>query len=128
MSGTSGGTDRGFLPEMVNSQPSFPPQPIMWSAYAAEEQRHLLEGLEVWVGWLVNRYSLDGRYVPECWAKHWELIEELGALHLAWEGAYATTSHSDAPLAWHERFGATRARLAEWVARTGCRTTEHRPR
>jgi len=73
----------------------------MWSAYTREEQRHLLEGLDVWVRWLVDHYRLDRRYIPECWTKHWELIEELSALQLAWEGAYATTSHGDAPLAWH---------------------------
>ncbi|NMR19034.1 hypothetical protein [Cellulomonas fimi] len=112
---------------MVNSQPSFPPEPIMWSAYTREEQRHLLEGLDVWVRWLVDHYRLDRRYVPECWTKHWELIEELSALQLAWEGAYATTSHDDAPLAWHERFAVARTRLAEWVARTGCRAGDHRP-
>lgn len=126
MIGTSSGADQSFLPEVVNSQPIGPPQPIMWSAYTREEQRHLLEGLDVWVRWLVDHYRLDRRYVPECWTKHWELIEELSALQLAWEGAYATTSHGDAPLTWHERFAVARTRLAEWVARTGCRGTEHR--
>lgn len=51
----------------------------------------------------------------------WDLIEELSALRHAWEGAYATTAHADAPLAWHERFAAARARLADCVSRTGCR-------
>lgn len=126
MSGTSGGTDRSFLPEVVNSQPGFPPQPIMWSAHTREEQSHFLEGLDAWVTWLVDHYRLDRRYIPECWTKHWELIEELSALQLAWEAAYATTSHGDAPLAWHERFGLARTRLVEWVARSGCRPGEHR--
>jgi len=36
-------------------------------------------------------------------------------------------THTDAPLTWHEHFHHTRTRLAEWVARTGCRPGEHRP-
>lgn len=117
----------GFFPEPMLYQPSGPPIPLLWAAHTPEEQRHYLDELDLWVTWLVDHYRLDRRYVPECWAKHWELIEELSALHLAWEAAYATTSHADAPLAWHERLGHARPRLAEWVARTGCRAAEHRP-
>jgi len=124
-SNISGG--RGtFFPQQAMYQPIGPPLPIMWSAHTAEEQRHLLAELEVWVSWLVAHYRLDRRYVPECWTKHWELVEELSALQLSWQAAYATTSHPDAPLAWHERLGLARVRLAEWVARTGCRGAEHR--
>jgi hypothetical protein len=107
-------------------QPSGPPIPLLWAAHTPEEQRHYLDELDLWVTWLVDHYRLDRRYVPKCWARHWELVEELSALHLAWEAAYATTSHADAPLAWHERLGHARLRLAEWVARTGCRGEEHR--
>jgi len=100
--------------------------PTCWPAHTPEEQRALIERLDVWVTWLVDHYSLDRRHVPECWAQHWELIEELSALRLAWEGAYATTAHADAPLAWHEHFHDARLRLNEWVARTGCRPDDHR--
>jgi len=117
----------GFFPEPVLHQPSGSPTPIMWAAHTPDEQRHLLEELDVWVTWFVDHYSLDRRYVPECWTKHWELIEELSALQLAWEAAYATTSHADAPLTWHERLAVARPRLAEWAARSGCRAAEHRP-
>lgn len=118
--------DVGFFPAQVLHQPSGPPMPIMWAAHTLDEHRHLLEELEVWVTWLIEHYSLDRRYIPECWTRHWELIEELSALQLAWEAAYATTSHADAPLTWHERLGHARLRLVEWVARTGCRPGEHR--
>ena len=119
--------DDGFFPQPVLHQPSGPPTPIMWAAHTPDEQQHLLDELDVWVTWLIDHYRLDRRYVPECWTKHWELIEELSALQLAWEAAYATTSHADAPLNWHERLGHARLRLAEWAARTGCRAAEHRP-
>lgn len=116
----------GFFPEPMLYQPSGPPIPLLWVAHTPEEQRHYLDELELWVTWLVDHYRLDRRYVPECWVEHWELIEELSALHLAWEAAYATTSHADAPLTWHERLALARRRLGDCTARTGCRTGEHR--
>ncbi len=127
MTNMSPAADDVFFTEPVMNQPVGPPMPIMWCAHTREEQRHRLAELELWVTWLVDRYRLDRRYVPECWPRHWEFIEELSALKQAWEAAYATTSRADAPLAWHERLGLTRIRLAEWAARAGCRAGEHRP-
>lgn len=126
MTNMNAGVQESLLIELVVSQPIGPPLPIMWSAHTPDEQHHLLAELKLWVTWLIGHYRLDGRYVPNCWTEHWELIEELSALRLAWEAAYATTSHADAPLAWHERLASARVRLAEWVARTGCRGSEHR--
>jgi len=126
MTNTSPAVDDSFFAEPVMNQPVGPPMPIMWTAHTPDERRHRLADLAIWVTWLADHYKLDRRYVPECWAKHWELIEELSALHLAWEAAYATTSHADAALGWHERFTQARSRLAEWVARTGCRPAGHR--
>lgn len=116
----------GFYPDPVLAQPFGPALPICWAAHTPEDQRLLLEELDLWVAWLAHHYALDRRHVPECWAQHWELIEELAALHLAWEGAFATTAQADAPLAWHERFAAARSRLADWVSKTGCRPGAHR--
>lgn len=116
-----------FFPDPVMNQPIGPPIPIMWAAHTPQEQCHRLAELDAWVTWLVGRYRLDRRCVPDCWTRHWELIEELSALRQAWEGAYAATSRADAPLAWHERFANARVRLSEWVARSGCRPGEHRP-
>ena len=115
-----------LFPDPVLHQDGDPPIPLMWAAHTPDEQRYYLEELDVWVTWLTDHYSLDRRYVPECWTKHWELIEELSALHLAWQAAYATTAHADAALTWHERLTHARDRLADWTARTGCRAGEHR--
>ena len=116
----------GFYPQAELPQPFGPSVPICWAAHTPDNQRLYLEDLDTWVTWLVGHYSLDRRSVPQCWAQHWELVEELAALHLAWEGAFATTAHADAPLVWHERFEAARRRLADWAARSGCRPGEHR--
>lgn len=120
------GQQDGFFPRAELPQPFGPAVPICWAAHTPDNQQLYLEDLDTWVAWLVAHYSLDRRHVPECWVQHWELLEELAALHLAWEGAFATTAQADAPLAWHERFALARSRLADWAARTGCRPGEHR--
>lgn len=117
---------QGFLPQPTFLAPVGPPTPIVWSAFTAAEQELLLEDLDVWVTWLVERYRLDHRVVPECWTRHPELIEELSALQLAWQGAFSMGAVPDAPLNWHERFAVARSRIAEWVSRSGCRPDAHR--
>lgn len=116
----------GFFPQRTFPAPIGPPTPIVWSAFTAAEQELLLEDLDVWVTWLAERYRLDHRVVPPCWTQHPELIEELSALQLAWQGAFSTSAVPDAPLNWHERFAVARVRIADWVARTGCRPDTHR--
>ena len=119
-------TARGeFLPRLL-TQPVGPPPPVLWSAHTPHEQNLMLEELDGWVAWLTDRYRLDHRTVPGCWPQHAELIEELSALNLAWQAAYATLAPADGPMAWHEHFALARTRLTDWVARTGCRPGAHR--
>ena len=116
----------GFYPPQLAQQPVDPPVPFAWAAQTADDTVVFLEELDLWVGWLTDRYRLDHRIVPACWAQHPELIEELSALHLSWQGSFATTAGHDALLLWHERFAHARTRIADWVARTGCRPDNHR--
>jgi hypothetical protein len=115
-----------FLPQRTFLAPIGPPTPIVWSAFTAAEQELLLEDLDVWVTWLAERYRLDHRVVPGCWTQHPELIEELSALQLAWQGAFSMSAVPDAPLNWHERFAVARLRISDWVSRSGCRPDAHR--
>ena len=121
-------TPDAFYPPRRLQQPVMPPTPFAWAALTPDEERLYLEGLELWVLWLVERYNLDHRVVPPCWRQHPELIEELSALHLAWDGSFSVTAAHDAPLLWHERFANARQRIGDWVARTGCRPDAHRGR
>lgn len=103
------------------------PTPICWGAYRPDEVLIELDPLTVWVTWLTEHYRLDRRHVPDCWDQHWELIEELAALHHSWKAAFAhDTAEAHGPLLWHERFHSARQRLSEWTARAGCRPGEHR--
>jgi hypothetical protein len=107
-------------------QEAFPPPPVCWIALTNTDRSNALKLLTEWVSWLVDRYTLDHRMVPPCWAQHGALLEELSALHTAWHTAYAITSRGDMPLDWHAQFDAARHRLTDWVARMGCRPGEHR--
>lgn len=99
---------------------------IAWPALDESETADALAELQDWLAWLTHRYGLDHRHVPACWALHGELIEELSALHTAWQRAYAPDATGEAPLRWHESFDGARSRLVDWVARTGCRADAHR--
>jgi len=118
--------DDDFLRRHID-QPVGAPPPYLWVVHSPEEQAEHLDELADWIAWIVGRYGLDHRSIPVCWTQHDELLEELSALHLAWQAAYATLAPGDAPLLWHEHFALARQRLSDWVARTGCRPGEHRP-
>jgi hypothetical protein len=104
----------------------FPALPVCWAALTDTETEEEHQALADWIAWLIDRYTLDHRTVPRCWNRHGALIEELSALRTAWLAAYAITGRPEAPLEWHAHFAFSRHRLADVVARTGCRPGEHR--
>ena len=118
----------GFWPSLDGLVDPHPPYPVVWHLMSTGERLAALDDLADWVGWLVDRYPLDSRSVPDCWELHGELIEELSALRTAWLRAFDVDALGDAPLRWHEQLEHSRARLGDWVARTGCRGGSHRIR
>lgn len=119
-------TDDGFLPGLHLRHEQFAPIPVSWPTLVGEERDARFHELADWIAWVIDRYGLDHRTIPPCWAEHGALVEELSALRTAWATAYAEDSRGDAPLDWHADFAAARQRLADWVARSGCRPGEHR--
>ena len=122
----SGGSLDHFLPWPSTRSESFAPIPVCWPTLDATEAHARLEELADWISWLLERYTLDYRTIPPCWASHGALVEELSALRTGWLTAYAQDARGDAPLHWHTDFAAARQRLTDWTARTGCRPAEHR--
>jgi hypothetical protein len=105
----------------------FPTLTVCWATLDEIQTEDALDELQDWVAWIIDRYALDRRVIPECWDSHGALVEELSALRTAWVVSFCVTARPEAPLEWHQSFDAARHRLAEWASRTGCRPGEHRP-
>lgn len=75
-----------------------------WSALGPHGAEMLWQRLDRWVGWLRGRYPL-AEQLPGCWWRHRELVEELTALHVAWQAAYSDPAASlTAPIEWHQHY------------------------
>jgi len=79
-------------------------RPWCWRDLGPKAEEELRSQLTDWVSWLRSRYPL-AKKIPPCWAKHPEIVEELTALWLAWQHAYA---EAEGPLTaaadWHDRW------------------------
>lgn len=116
----------GELDALVDTLLANPARPVAWSGLPAAERPGQWAALDGWVRWLAGRYALDPREIPPCWYRHGPLVEELSALRTAHVAAYDSRAQPTAPADWHHTLAATRSRLHDWVARTGCRPAEHR--
>lgn len=103
-----------------------PPTPVTWPNLTKKEITERLLELRDWTAWLIHRYHLDTRTIPECWSSHGELIEELSALYGGWCTANSWDKTGADTLQWHTDFATARERLTEWTARNGCRPGHHR--
>ena len=54
--------------------------------------------------WLVERFRL-GPLIPPCWPAHPWAVEELSALHAAWNGVYRGPGFPDGPAGWMNLLG-----------------------
>jgi hypothetical protein len=83
------------------------------------------EDLVTWVQWLVARYELDN--IPDCWAQHGALVEELDALRVGWLSSIGRGQAGLAGMQWHDYLGRTLERIdRRWRARN-CEDTHRDP-
>ena len=88
------------------------PAIINWRKIEAAERDKAARDLIDWVhNWLIPRYALQEKDLPDCWWRHGMLIEELSALHTAWLVAFHETDGGHGPIGWHERFALARTRM-----------------
>ncbi|PDQ35199.1 MAG: hypothetical protein B5766_07735 [Candidatus Lumbricidophila eiseniae] len=68
-----------------------------WRALTADAELHadadtkiFVTWLELreWVQWLVVRFQIDPSRIPNCWAEHGNIVEELSALWADWQFIY----------------------------------------
>lgn len=84
---------------------------VNWRDIDDEERPDACRALTSWVqDWLIPRYSIKARTIPDCWWAHGDLIEELSALHAAWLVAFDAQDAGWGPIGWHERFAAALSR------------------
>jgi hypothetical protein len=102
------------------------PRPVAWATLDVDEAAQAWADLDPWVRWLVRRYLIDAREIPPCWPRHGDVVEELSALRTAHQAAFDPSGAPTGPADWHHGLAATRSRLRDLVARTGCRPAEHR--
>lgn len=89
------------------------PAIVNWRDIDDEDREEACRALAEWVqDWLVPRYALTRKVVPDCWYRHPAMVEELSALHTAWMVAFDETDAGYGPIGWHERFALARAREA----------------
>jgi len=85
---------------------------VNWRDADQDQATEALLELSGWVAWMVARYNLTRQRIPDCWAEHTDLIEELSALHTAWRVAFDQTDGGYGPIGWHERLAAALSRTA----------------
>lgn len=91
--GPDGGERSG---ELIGSWLDLPDSP--------DAAQKLLEDLAGWMGRVYLRYADAARSLPECWAWHPDVVEELVWLHQTWTAAYRTPDAAASMAAdWHER-------------------------
>ncbi|MFI5527008.1 hypothetical protein ACIA8O_00470 [Kitasatospora sp. NPDC051853] len=107
-----------------------PTRLVEWHTMTGPERVEAWAGLCAWVTWLHDRYELavESR-LPQCWAEHPGLIEELWALKVWREEIYgAAPDHQvgQASRYWHAELRAVVAN-ATGVYATACRTGHRGP-
>jgi hypothetical protein len=103
------------------------PRPVDWSRLSATARRAELRRLWPWVTELVRTWPVSRDVVPPCWYRHESLIRILSALRDAYLTAYHATQAASAAADWMQVWDAAEERLRRWVARSGCKSSEHHP-
>lgn len=86
---------------------------INWRTIPDEDRAEACQTLASWVNdWLIPRYYVKAKAVPDCWWQHTDLVEELSALHTAWLVAFDPADGGWGPIGWHERFALAQTRTA----------------
>lgn len=83
------------------------PSPTGGATAQAEPASH--DELVAWVGWLVDHHEL--RAMPDCWARHPGLVDELDALRIAYLATIAHNAGGFAQLQWHDHLARLMQRI-----------------
>lgn len=91
--------DRSGATEMLT------PTVVNWRTISDHDRTDACAALADWVqNWLVPRYAVPRRLIPDCWYEHSAMVEELSAIHVAWLVAFDEADSGFGPIGWHERY------------------------
>lgn len=85
---------------------------VCWPALSPAEAAAAMAELAEWVQWLANRYSIGALRIPDCWASHGDLVEELSALRTCWIVSFDPADAGRGPIGFQERLDAALRRRA----------------
>lgn len=101
-----------------------------WHAFDRAERAAAWDELVLWTTWLYNRYGLGTDWrLPDCWAQHPGIIEELWLLKTWREEIYGGTSEiplNQQAAAWHAHLQAFTGSIKSFHA-PGCRSGHKSP-
>ncbi len=98
--------------------------PVRWRDLPDEDAPAAWAALRDWVEWVTARYNVPTSLIPPCWWRHAALVEELAALHTAWQASFHPTDAGYGPVGWHERWSIASSRLR--AAYSGSCSSGHR--
>lgn len=107
------------------------PRSVVWPDLDERSARAEWRQLGNWVDTLLARHPMHRRVLRPCWRAHGDVVDELCALRVAWQGAYRSAEPSPtAAVDWLTRWlPATMARVEQEFIHAGCkagRDPEHK--
>jgi hypothetical protein len=104
--------------------------PVDWAALDAAQAAAAWPILARWVGEvLVPRYELTRDQLPDCWAWHRPVVNELSWLRVAYVAAHQPRAIPQSAADWHTRWlPAVLVRIREVVKTDECFPGQHTPR
>lgn len=103
------------------------PHAVNWRTLEADQAEKEWRALDDFVEYLRHRQSLPPQVIPPLWHRHPELVDELSALHTAWDAAHDRQAAASAPLEWNQKWELAQLRLRRLVAESGSALTTDRP-
>lgn len=103
------------------------PRVVNWRTLDADQAEKEWYALDAFVEFLRRDWAPPPQVIPPLWHRHWSLVWELSALHVAWDAAHDRQAAPTAALDWDQKWELAKTRLRGLVAESGTRVDRDRP-
>src|SRR5580765_320685 len=100
--------------------------PMHVPSLTAAERAAAMDDLTLWVDRLIDRFAIDARTLPPCWARHNGMVEALAALRDHERASYAEDADPRSAAEWLRAYREAGQLIHEQAALTQCTLHEHR--